>query len=250
MDYYLMNKFKGTFRILAHYDKNTNDIPRTEDGCYDESFADFYIKCPKKTEIRHGVGSNLSVYIPTKQRGINILKQIYLDKIGNNYPKETVQTQKYYENLCKELKKDVLVDAEVLDSEVIFDFNISMMDYISSLIKPITSGANISPMSIKNIPKSEYNIPQSDLDLYKKATKDFPKIKITSNKVTKYITSGLIVRKMNKDFDKIMLKSKGKNFKIKEDRRKKGLDVKKYIHNEGYWNDYCKFLESEVGKYV
>lgn len=45
MDLYLVNKFKGKFRILPHYDQDTNDIPKDHLGNNDESYGDLYITC-------------------------------------------------------------------------------------------------------------------------------------------------------------------------------------------------------------
>ena len=124
-------------------------------------------------EIKHGCGSELSVYIPSKQRGMNILRQIYHDKIIKDLPKEK---DMYLENICKQLiDKNILIDIDVLDGEVYFIFNANMIDYIAKLVKAKTSGASISPFSTKNLPKSKYTIPNEDLLLYQNAVKNCPK---------------------------------------------------------------------------
>ena len=82
MDNYL-RRYVGTYRVKAHYDLDTNDYPRDEDGNLDQSFGDFYIECQYNTEIKHGYGAELSAYIPTLKRGKNALRKIYSDKIDN-----------------------------------------------------------------------------------------------------------------------------------------------------------------------
>ena len=143
-DTYLQTHYKGQYRIFADLDLDTNDFVRDENGNYEDSFADFYIDCANHTKIRHGIGSILSAYIPSKQRGMNILRQIWEDKLSEPLPKETTDTQKYLENLCNKLVElDILDSAEVLDSEVYFTFNAKEIQYYAKLLKAKTSGANV-----------------------------------------------------------------------------------------------------------
>ena len=60
----------------------------------------------------------------------------------------------------------------------------------------------------------------------------------------------VLIKELNKKFDKIIIKSQHKNFDINKDRKKKGLKGKEYIHSFGkdMWNQYCNFLVNESKK--
>ena len=223
-----LRKYVGQYRVIAEYDLETLDFPREENGNLDNSFDDLYIDCANHIKIRHGVGSILSAYIPSKSRGMNILRQIWTDKVNDKLPAETTMTRKYLENLCDKLmESDILYDAEVLDYEVYFMFNAKDMEYYAKLLKPKTSGANISPYSIKNLPKDKYKIPDNDLKVYQDTIKNFPKRKIGD----KEIIDGLLLSKITKDF---ITKSK-----ISNNTRMKN---KEFIHKNGLWDKYIKYL--------
>ena len=79
----------------------------------------------------------LQAYIPSLGRGHNIVKYI-----NENFG------------------EDIIFDIEETDSEILFKFNTKHADNIIPLLKPKTSGANISPFSSKNLPKNKnYKIP-------------------------------------------------------------------------------------------
>ena len=245
---YYLNKYVGTYRVKAEYNPDTKDYPRLEDGKLDPSFDDLYIVCKNDIKIKHGVGNVLSCYIPTKQRGTNILKQIYQDNISDNLPKEK---DIYFENLCFELvDKKILVSAEVLDGEVYFEFKATMIDYIAKLVGASTYGANITPFSKKNLPKTLYKIPEEDMKLYQDAIKDFPTKTITMNGKERSMVDGFLIKSLNNQFDTIIKKSQPKKFDIDKDRKTKGLKGKEYIHSFGkdMWNQYCNFLVNESKK--
>lgn len=239
-----LKRFIGQYRVKADCDLATNDFPRTESGALDPSFDDYYIDCKNHIKIRHGVGSVLSCYIPSKGTGMNILRQIYTDKISDKFPKEKTS---YLEKLCEELvKKEILISAEVLDGEVYFEFKTDMIDYIAKLVGAKTHGASISPMSSKNAQKTAYNISEEDLDLYKEAIKDFPTRTVEVQGQTRTMVDGILIQKANKEFDKIIIKSQPKKFDINKDRKLKGLKGKEYIHSLGnnMWQQYCDFMKT------
>lgn len=247
-----LRKYVGTYRVKAEYDMSTNDWPRLENGTLDPSFDDYYIDCSNNIKIKHGVGSVLSCYIPTRQRGMNILKQIYKDNISEKLPQEDKKTQKYLENLCSELvKKGILESAEVLDYEVYFEFKATMIDYIAKLVGAKTYGASINPLSSKNLPKTKYEIPEEDVELYKDAIKDFPTQVINFGDKQRTSVDMVLLKNLNKEFEKIITKSQRKGFDINKDRKKKGLKGREYIHSFGpdMWKKYCEFLRDEGGKY-
>lgn len=245
-----LRKYVSRYRVKAEYDLSTNDYPRIEGVGLDPSFDDLYIDCANKIKIKHGTGSTLSCYIPSKQRGMNVLRKIHEDKISKTLPTEkTVDQKKYLENLCAALvDQGVLVSAEVLDYEVYFEFSADIIDYIAKLVGAKTYGASISPFSPKNLPKTPYKIPEKDMKLYKEATKDFPTKTIVIQGKSRTIIDGLLVSRLTGKFDKIIIASQPKKFDINKDRKKKGLKGKEYIHSMGsdLWQQYCEFMRTSV----
>lgn len=248
---YYFKRYVGTYRVKADYDQDTNDFPRLDNGQLDPSFDDLYIDCKNGIQIRHGTGSVLSCYIPSKSRGINILKRIYEDKVSEKLPVETSKTQKYYDNLCKQLKESkVVVDAEVLDFEAFFAFQAKDIEYFAKLVGAKTSGAGISPFSIKNLPKASYKIPEQDIKLYNEAIKNVPTKEVDLKGKPRTMIDGLVVKQINSKFDKIIAKSQPKGFDIEKDRKLKGLRGKEYIHSLGndMWIQYCEFIKNYKGE--
>lgn len=243
-----LQKYVGTYRVKAEYDLDTNDFPRLEDGSLDPSFDDLYIVCKNGVKIIHGVGNVLWCHIPTRSRGMNILRAIYVDKVSDKLPEEdTSDEKKYLENLCSKLvEKGVLVSAEVLDYEVCFEFKSSMFDYIAKLVGASSYGARISPFSPKNLPREPYKIPEKDMKLYRESIKNFPTHHTTTrNGESIEIVDGIFIKKLNEKFDKVVKKSQPKGFDVNKDRKLKCLKGKEYIHSFGseMWNKYCEFLK-------
>ena len=69
-----LRKYVGQYRVKSDYDLGTNDYIKD-----DNDFDGLYIDCYHNIKIRHGSGSILSAYIPSKSRGMNILRQIWAD---------------------------------------------------------------------------------------------------------------------------------------------------------------------------
>ena len=240
-----LRKFVGTYRVKADYDLDTNDYPRLDD-VLDPSFDDLYIDCKNNIKIRHGVGNILSCYIPSKSRGLNILRQIYQDKVSETLPKEK---SAYCENLCTKLvEEEILVSAEVLDGEAYFEFKATMIDYIAEIVGAKTSGASIQPLSPKNLPKTPYKIPDKDLKLYNESIKDFPTRATVIHGKEMNVVDGLLISRITKEFDEVIIASQSKKFDINKDRKLKGLKGKNYIHSLGndMWQKYCDFLKESA----
>lgn len=154
----------------------------------------------------------LQAYIPSLGRGHNIVKYI-----NENFG------------------EDIIFDIEETDSEILFKFNTKHADNIIPLLKPKTSGANISPFSSKNLPKNKnYKIPDENLVAYKNIVAKIPKERILTltHTTNKFIKS--LVTKKNTWED------------IKADMALKGLKGKEYIHSIGKWNDYISYLEENI----
>lgn len=226
MDNYLQEKFKGRYRIMAEYDQSTNDWIRNCHGEIDKDYGDIYIKCANQIKVLHiSSTSNLCCYIPSKSIGLSRLRAIYTDTFKKSCDKLGI------DEICRRLiKADVILDYEVLDFEVTFDFKSTNMDYIAQFIKPQTSGAKKSPFANSNLPKSAYTIPAKDIQLRKSITK----IEKGDMKRIRYIAN----------IDKIYEDKLSK--KHKEEMKKQCMKFQQYIHSIGMWEDYLKYLKKNV----
>lgn len=204
-------RYKGTYRLRTEIDRNTNTFPREYTGQFAEN--DVYIDCQKGTRIHHYGNRILETYIPSLGRGHNIVKAIQ-----------------------SELGDDVIFHIEETDSEVLFRFNSKHMKDLEPYLKPKTNGADRSPFSTKNLPKTKYIIPDEDLLIYKEVIKNLPQNQLIL--LVKYTTSFLqsLVTKKNTWED------------IKADMTLKGLHGKEYIHSIGNWDKYIKYLKKEMIK--
>ena len=205
---YLIDKFKGKYRILVEPNHTTNDWNRKLDGSLED--IDLYIACKSGIKVFYYGSSILEAYIPSKGRGRNLKKEI--DKINQN----------------------LIFDYTETDSEVLFKFHYKNSNTILPLLSPRTSGAGISPYSTKNLPKSSYVIPEEDLAEYKKiVSKIQPEHVLTITHITNNFIKGLATKKNSIE-------------NIKSDMKLKCLKGKEYIHSIGKWEDYLKFLEEGV----
>ena len=154
----------------------------------------------------------LQAYIPSIIRGHNIIKYIQ-----DNY------------------SGDIICNIEETDSEILFKFNVKNADKIIPLLKPKTSGVNISPFSSKNLPKNkDYEIPDEELSLYKSIVSKIPQERI------------LTLTHTTQNFIKSLITKNNTWEDIKADMSLIGLKSKEYIHSRGKWNDYIKYLEENI----
>lgn len=217
MDNYLVSHYKGKYRVKAHYDLDTNDFIRDAEGELDDSFGDFYLSGRSGIEIHHGVGSELACYIPKLQLGNNVLKSYYEIMIGK-------RGKKSIDKIVEELKESGYVnDVDILSIEVFFTFDAKYLDDLAPIIKLKTSGATISPFSVKNLPRKPYNIPKADMDIYKEAKGELTGLQISR------IQDAYIREKCDKDFKTKM--------------KKEMLKANQYIHKIGRWKDYCDYIK-------
>lgn len=222
-------KYKGTYRLKAEVDQGTNDFPRDENGNIDASYDDIFIKCPNGAQIYHYGSSTLVAYIPSVARGHNILKGIAKDL--------SLPECKTYEELYKSLKTEGTVRNIVeSDAEIEFMFHAKNLEKMAVYLKPFTGGADISPFSTKNLPKSSYLIPEEDLKKYTDILSEMPQ------------KDYLLISRITKDFiSNILAKSKQyRSIDMKADMKKKMLKGKEYIHSLGEWDRYIKYLKEEI----
>lgn len=203
---YLVNKFKGRYRIKCNVDKSTNNFPKKLNGTYED--IDCYIDCQYGNKVFHYGRDILQAYIPSTVRGNNIIKVI---------------------------DPNIIFDIEKTDAEVLFKFRYVNSDKIIPLLKPKISGASISPFSTKNLPKkSDFKIPDDKLETYKEIVANIPE--------NKRLSIGIITN----SFIKTLITKKNTWENIKSDMRLKCLKGKEYIYCIGKWNEYLTYLKSNI----
>jgi hypothetical protein len=141
-----LQKYVGKFRVMADYDLSTGDFPKGEDGKLDPTFDDYYIKCKDDVQIRHAYDDVLTCLCFSKGKGLNVLRQIYRDKVGEDLPKKD-------DTLIKRLEQtDYIRNIEILDGDVMFLFHDSEMKYFKKLLSPQIKNSKIDPLSPENLP--------------------------------------------------------------------------------------------------
>ena len=222
---YMTTKFKGKYRLLAELDTEKNDFPRNEKGEIDPDDIEIYISCRNGNKISYyGLNSSrrgvLIAYIPSIGRGRNIKKEL---------KKQKIEIFNYDESA----------------EEVMFHFLASDIEPVAKLMGAKTYGANISPLSNRNLPKADVEIPKDKMDAYKKITariekKDLLLIKNINNA---FLTN-ILQKKLRKELE-------NKKLDYKQDMRnlKMSRQVKEYIYTRNMWQEYLDYLEKEVSAY-
>ena len=216
-------RYKRTYRLRPELDKETNDFPRDISGCIAETYDDIYVDCQYGRIYYYGHAENsynilLWAYVPSVYKGRKMKRQMDQDLI---------QYYNYHES----------------DDEVDFRFRPKDIEYVANLMNVKTAGANISPFSSKNLPKSTIEIPTEEISRYKEI------ISSVSN------TDALIIYHLTNDFcSKILSKSLRKNDKsydFKKDIRKRKMsrNIKSYIWSMGFWNEYIDYLHKKIKTY-
>ena len=218
-----MMKYKGKYRLLSPIDQETNDFPRTPSGDVEEDL-EIYITCQHGSKIyAYGTDGHkemqLAAYVPSLGRGRNVRKAM---------DKEKIEYYAYDET----------------DEEVRFFFFSNDIEKVAKLLKAKISGANISPMSKRNLPKNNnVIIPDDDMAMYKYATSS-----INSNNMAK-------MKSLNKSFmDDVLAKKLKENprarkpFDYKADMRKLMLagKTREYIWVKGLWKEYVDYLNDNL----
>ena len=142
-------------------------------------------------------------------------------------------------NIVKTIQQSdpsLIFDIEETDSEILFKFKYVNSDKIIPLLKPRTSGSQISPFSSKNLPKSNFKIPDDKLTQYKQIVSKIPPEKL------------LTLSRMTYSYLQTLVTKKNTWENIKSDMRLKCVKGKEYIYMIGKWNEYLKYLENEIKK--
>lgn len=207
---YLYDKFKGQYRIRAPINQLTNDFNRKLNGTLED--IDCYIDCQFGNKVFYYGHNILQAYIPSLGRGHNILKNL------------------------EETDKSLIFDIEETDSEILFKFKYVNSDKIIPLLKPKTSGSQTSPFSPKNLPKSNFKIPDDELTQYKEIVSKIPPEKL------------LTLSRMTHSYLQTLVTKKNTWENIKSDMRLKCVKGKEYICIIGKWEEYLRYLENEIKK--
>ena len=226
MSDYMTTKFKGRYRLLAELDTETHDFPRNDKGEIDTDDIEIYISCQNGNKISfYGLNSSrrgvLIAYVPSLQRGRNIKKEL---------KKQKVEIFNYDESA----------------SEVLFHFLASDIEPVATLLKAKTSGANISPLSPRNLPTNkDVEIPKEKIDAYKAISSKVQKKDLL---LIKNINAAFMADILEKSIKKT---TKDKGFSWKSDARKLMLSrqLKEYIYIKGFWDQYLEYLDKEIETY-
>lgn len=203
-------RYKGQYRLKTEIDKKTKMFPREYTGQFADN--DVYIDCQKGVRIHHYGKSILEAYVPSLQRGHNIIKAIK-----------------------EQFHEEIIFHIEESDEEVLFRFHSKYMKDLEPILKPKTSGASISPFSSKNLPQNKsYKIPDEEILVYKEIVQ-----KIGKNRIIELTHA-------TNNYLKSLVTKKNTWENIKSDMALKGLKGKEYIHSIGKWNKYIKFLEQVI----
>lgn len=214
-------KYKGEYRILPTLDQRTNDFIRNNDGSINDD--DIYISCQNGCKIfLYGHINNtkpvwLVSYIPSIGRGHNIVKAL---------KEKGIEYADYFET----------------DEEVEFKFKAKDIEIVAELMKARTIGADISPFSSRNLPKSDVKIPSEKIKGYKEITNVIPRNDLL---FIHKATSGFLEDILQKS-----LRKTDKKFSFKQDMKKLKMSrqTKEYIFYKGFWDEYLKYLEKEIEK--
>lgn len=135
----MLKKYVGRFRVLAEYDRETNDWIRDEFGNIDDSFDDFYIPFKNKHgRIEDFDDETLIINIWDLVEAKDIIERMKRDYHTNNLVKKGV------------VKKLVKTDAEIL-----IYIDDSKLDNFLKYFELEKKGKSVEPFSKKNLEKSK-----------------------------------------------------------------------------------------------
>lgn len=193
---------------MCPVNKDTNDFNRKLNGTLED--IDCYISCQYGNKVFYYGHNTLQAYIPSLIRGHNIIK------------------------IIQQSDPSLIFDIEETDSEILFKFKYVNSDKVIPLLKPRTSGSQISPFSSKNLPKSNFKIPDDKLTQYKEIVSKIPPEEL------------LTLSRMTHSYLQTLVKKKTPWENIKADMRLKCVKGKEYIYMIDKWDEYLKYLKNEI----
>ena len=141
---FLISKYKGIYRLQTEYDQSTKQFPRNLSGTFED--LDIYIKCRHDVRIYHYGKGLLEAYIPSIQRGMNIIRTIYRDYINKSNTETTITYMARGNKLIErenikiideqlfysQLKDGIISNFYKTDSEILFRFHYKYMKEIEA----------------------------------------------------------------------------------------------------------------------
>jgi hypothetical protein len=239
-----LNKYIGIYRVKTHIDKSTNDFPRVvknNEKVLDPSNDDLFIVCKNNIQIYHYGKGVLVGYIPSIKRGHNIIKQIYIDTIGNIDESDN-DYKRIYECLSN---KGLVYDFEETDREVLFKFKGKNMSILEKYLEPSTYGAKTRPFSTDNLPKRKLNIPEDDMKLFDEIVSCIPKEKDRDDKQG-IMMKMQMYRNLNQGFINSLTTKNYTTKDITSDMKLVGLKGKEYFYYKGLWSKYLQSLKEQL----
>lgn len=242
----LINKYKGKYTLKCEYDQEKIEFNRKLNGTYED--VDVYMQCANKCKIfYYGNRGTLQFYCPSLSRGRNIVREIYgrfinpdnVERVVTNIDGTNITRTSYkikdHDTLLVDCNNNELIfDIEQTDSEVLFKFKYKYIDTLEEILKPSTISCNRSPFSNKNLPKSDYTIPDEDLEDYTRIVRDIPKEDLIQ-----------LVHISNR-FINSMAKTQKQIDALKEEKKKLRMKPKELIHYKGKWNEYLQYIKEEI----
>lgn len=207
-----LEKYVGTYRVLAPYDAATEDFPRDEHEKLDDSFDDLYIPC-RRGVIKHTYDPGILCWYGDS---LGVSRNVYKD-IKEAYPNIDITKE------------------EIGSFDVYIYFKEEDLGKVAQIVQPRTNGARIKPYSDKNLPKPAYKIPEEDENKLRALTGDME----SSAKMH-------FMMEVCKDFDEVISSKKGKRYNIKEERKKSKLKPKAFIHSIGMWEDFLEYVKTKL----
>lgn len=201
-----LEKYVGKFRVMAEFDKQTNDWVRDEFGNYSKDFNDFYIPLQRKYgKVLYFDKDILIIDIESVRKGLEVLRTMEA-----NIP-----------NFKKLIFKKIETDSEILIYIKDKDFQIFI-----PYIKPSFYGSQIEPFDSRNLPNA-VKIPKTQL---KKVNALQQEVGKNGNYRWADLTRNFIFD--NLKFDNQTMKKSGMNYY--------GI-----IYSNGLWEKYLEFLQKK-----
>lgn len=201
-----LENYVGKYRVIAEYDKATNDFVRDEFGNYTKDFDDFYIPLQRNYgKILHYDKDILIIYLSLR-KGRDVICQIK----KNLKIKDLVKS--------KLALKIIETDEEVM----IYIKDKHLADFVG-YIKPSSYGANIDPFDSRNLPKT-VKIPNLQRKKFKMLQKEVGE------------KGSYNWQKLTRQFIKDKLKMSSKDI------QRCGYSYCDLIYSKNFWDDYKKFL--------
>ena len=208
-----ITKYVGTYRVLAEYDKATNDWVRDEYGNLAASFEDCYVNfVDKNGRLENYCEDILTLNIWNLEKGREIIDKVKKDYHTRDLTKKGV------------VKKIIKTDDEIL----IYIKENHLQDFLK-YIKLETRGKSIEPFDTKNLPQPCL-VPKKEYDIFDNLRRD---INVKGCYLCSSLTREFIKEKCNCAIEDVL---------------STGLTFESFIYKNNMWDKYIKILTKNVPK--